>query len=94
VRSRYIELKHLKDELERNLKDKRTALSICADSCEAFKPRYNEGSRLFELDGLIEDIKVVDEMTDMVHVDLMEISLEDEGSVAAGKKVLDTVMRI
>lgn len=94
AKTKYVSLKRLKDELESVLKDKRTALSICADCCDAFKSKYICSDNMFTPDELIETINMINDRTDLAHVDLMEISLEDKEAISAGKKVLDTVMRL
>jgi arginase family enzyme len=91
---RYIEKYHIKEELKSALKDKKTAFSICADCCDVFKSRFETTSDLVDLDELIETIKVVNDRTDLAHIDLMEANLIDADSIKAVKKVTETAMQL
>jgi arginase family enzyme len=94
AKTSYVPLNRLKESLEPHLKDKRTALSICADCCDTFKSKYNGAESMFTPDELAGVIKMINDKTDLTHIDLMEMSLDDEGSVRAGKKVLEAAMNL
>lgn len=91
---KYIEKYHIKEELKSALKDKKTALSICADCCQDFKSKFEVSSNMFTSDELIDAIKMVNDKTNLSHVDLMEARMTDQESINAVKKVTETVMQL
>jgi hypothetical protein len=94
-RKRYLEpsIGSIKKALDKSLKDRKTALSICADCCRSFESRWKDMDGGFMTPKYLQDvIRLVGDKTELSHIDLMEISLDDEGSIAAGKRVIETAM--
>lgn len=90
----HVPLKDIPKAIGNVLEDKKTALSFCADCTPVFKSKFRNYPKLLTLEQVVEIIKLVNDRTDLKHVDLMEISLTDEESIKAGKSIIETVLRL
>jgi len=88
-----VSLEDLVRELDSVVEDKPTAVSVCADSSKVFKSKYESDPQIIEIDGLIDLMKYINDKTDLNHIDLMEINLENNESVEAGKKFINSMKR-